>query len=296
VQKAFLDRPGGTWSSEILGCETVENLRVKLVVNGTVLEQPQPIKVTGSLFPCALLSSGWWEKNAKTPVENVEWRDEIQQWLFQGFDLWGPSWDFSWDFENWEQSKQRPYFIAQLGDGDEANSLPILIPREKAQRLQEYIHDKGKWGGIEAEITGVLGHRRHFTNCLEPELMELFGGLLDYCIWIDESNRDHGIKPRVQRTDIYSGYLWRCVVPEAALKDHSPSLQDVYFIWDHTNFASKDAVAYNVEALEGKQAYIERKVGKLAMIQKSSFLVPGKPLWTQEQIYQLLLGQSDVKI
>ncbi|HMI96928.1 MAG TPA: hypothetical protein VK479_10490 [Micropepsaceae bacterium] len=293
VQKAFFNGPGGSWDPEILGRETVEDLRVKLIINRTQLEKPQPIKVTGSLFPCALLSSGWWEKNSKSAVENVEWRDEVQQWLFQGFDLWGPSWDFSWDFENWESSKQRPYFIAQLGDGDEANSLPVLIPKEKAQRLQEYIDAKGRWGGIQAEIRGVLGHRRHFDKCLDPAAIDLFGGLLDYCLWIDESDPSHGIAPLPQRTEIYSGYLWRCVAPESLLRGRPPSLQDVYFVWEHTNFASKDAVAYNVDALERKQEYLERKLGKLVLIQKSSFLVPGTPAWSQQQIYQLVVDKSE---
>lgn len=296
VHQAFLGRPGGAWNSEILGRETIEDLRVKLVVDHVELEKPQPIRVMGSLFPCALLSSGWWDKAGKSALERMEWRDEIQQWLFHGFDLWGPSWDFSWDFENWESSKNRPYFIAQLGYGDEANSIPVLIPGEKARRLQDYINAKGRWGGMEAEIIGVLGHRHHFEKYLGADAIELFGGLLDYCLWIDAENPEHGIRPQVAQTGVYSGYLWRCVAPESVVQNRTPSLHDVYFIWEHTNFASKDAVAYNLDALERKQTYIEGRVGKLVLVQKSSFLVPGKPAWSQGEIYDLLISKADSKI
>jgi len=296
AHRAFLNRPEGSWGADILGSETVENLRAKLVLDRVQLEKPQPIRVTGSLFPCALLSSGWWDKSGKSVLDKIAWRDEVQQWLFHGFDLWGPSWDFSWDFDNWESSKKRPYFIAQLGDGDEANSLPVLVPGEKARRLQEYIDANGQWGGIEAEITCVLGHRHHFDKCLDGSAIELFGGLLDYCLWIDEANPHHGIQPILNRTGVYSGYLWRCVAPESLVHDRIPSLRDVYFIWEHTNFASKDAVAYNLDALERKQAYIEKKVGNLVLVQKSSCLVPGTPKWSQKEIYDLLMGKTGTKI
>ena len=296
LYKGLLGGPGGDWDPEIQGKESVDNLRTKLVHGGVQLDKPQPITVTGTLFPCALLSSGWWDKAKGASPVNIQWRDGIQEWLFNGFDQWGPSWDFSWDFQNWERSKDRPYFIAQLGDGDEANSLPVLIPGEKAKKLQDYIDGSGQWGGIEADVIGVLGHRRHFEKHLDPGAIETFGGLLDYCMWIDLENKTHGIQPLRQHTEIYSGYLWRCVAPEALVADHLPSLRDVYFIWEHTNFANKDAIAYNLDSLDRKEEYLRRKFGKLVLVQKSSFLVPGEPTWSQREIYDMLLGRVGPKI
>ena len=296
AHRDFLNRPGGAWGEPITGRETVENLRAKLIVSQVHLDKPQPIRVTGSLFPCALLSSGWWDQDGRSDIRKLHWHNEIQEWLFHGFDLWGPSWDFSWDFDHWESSRKRPHFVAQLGAGDEANSIPVLVPGGSARRLQDHIDAKSRWGGVEAEIVAVLGHREHFREHIDEDAIELFGGLLDYCLWIDESNPKHGIYPLGRRTDVYSGYLWRCVAPHTLKPGDAPSLEDVYFIWEHTNFASKDAVAYNVDALEQKQHYLERKLGKLTTIQKSSFLVPGETTWSQQDIYAILQGKSSLKL
>jgi len=297
AHRAFIDRPQDPWDPEISAQESVEDLRTKLLYGRKRPPRPMAITVTGTLFPCALLSSGWWEKHTKATIKNFRWRDEIQQWLFQGFDLWGPSWDFTWNLDNWEQAKDRPYFIAQLGDGDEANSLPILIPGDKAKRLQEYIDSQGRWGGIEASISGILGHRKYFKGSVDRRALDLFGGLLDYCLWLDVDNSKHKIVPRLQQTAVYSGYLWRCVAPEAFVAQGKPCINDVYFVWEHTNFASRDAVAYSLDALQRKEEYLERLYGKLMLVQKSSALVPGRPAWTPQDIYRRLLGmQDDVEI
>ena len=198
AHRAFIERPGGPWNPRIGREESIEDLRTKLLFGRERPPRPVPITVTGTLFPCALLSSGWWEKQTKAVTKKLKWRDEIQEWLFQGFDLWGPSWDFTWQFDEWETARQRPYFIAQLGDGDEANSLPLLIPADKAKKLHEYIHEqhpRDRWGGIDAAVTGVLGHRKYFKGNVDASVLELFGGLLDYCLWLDEDNPKHGIEP-----------------------------------------------------------------------------------------------------
>lgn len=295
AHRAFIERPAEPWEPEILGVERIEDLRTKLLYGRKRPPKPLPITVTGTLFPCALLSSGWWEKSGKSRLKKIKWRDEIQEWLFHGFDLWGPSWDFSWDFENWETTRNRPHFIAQLGEGDEANSLPVLIPREKAKKLQEYIGEKANWGGIEAEITGILGHRKYFEKYFPSQALEMFGGLLDYCLWVNADDSRHGIEPLPAQTSVYSGYLWRCLAPEALVADGIPSLHDVYYVWEHTNFASRDAVAYNLDALERKQEYLTDKLGKLVLVQKSSFLVPGKPEWSQNEIYNILIGKTGIR-
>jgi len=232
-----------------------------------------------------LLTTGWWDTDDK-PDEHIEWRNKVQEWLFHGFDLWGPSWDFTWSFDHWEESQTRSYFIAQLGDGDEANSLPVFVPNSKARQLQEGLT---KWGGVEAEITCVLGHRKHFTKHFDSTLMELYRRVPDHCLWIDEDDKKHGIHPTRKHTDVYSGYLWKCVAPKLWLTDGKPSIKDVYFVWEHANWASTDAVAYSLEALEQKEAYIQRRFGDgdLVLLQKSSSLVPGEPLWKDQEFYSM---------
>ena len=295
AHRAFIGQPEGRWDPEIQGTESIADLRTKLLFGRKRPPKPVSISVTGTLFPCALLSSGWWEKHSRERPRKVKWRDEIQEWLFQGFDLWAPSWDFTWHLDDWETSKKRPYFIAQLGDGDEANSLPVLIPGEKAMRLVQFAAEQkpaDRWGGIDAEITGVLGHRKYFKGDLEPGALELFGGLLDYCLWIDEENPKHGIEPLTRSTTVYSGYLWKCVAPLTSITQGKPSLRDVYFIWEHTNFASPAAVAYNLDSLARKEEYLQRRYGEFVLVQKSSSLVPGKPQWSPEEIYKLLLKKN----
>ena len=291
--QAFVERPNVPWDSTISNKETVEDLRTKLLYGRHHLNEPIQITIKGVLFPCALLSGGWWERHSKINIEKIKWRDEIQRWLFHGFDLWGPSWDFTWDFENWETSKNRPFFIAQLGEGDEANSIPVLIPSEKAKKLKQYISENGEWGGIDAEITGALGHRSHFSQYVNHGAFDIFGGLLDYCLWIDRDNNKHGIQPLTPQTLVYSGYLWSCIIPKSFIKDGRPSLHDTYFIWEHTNFASKDAMKYSLDALKHKEEYLKERLGdELLLVQKSSSLVPGTPSWNQEKIYNLLLEKA----
>lgn len=276
---------------------TVQELRARLLRSRFELKRPVPIQLRGTLFPAALLSSGWWEQHGKAINQRIRWRDSVQEWLFHGFELWGPSWDFSWDFDEWDRSRERPHFIAQLGDGDEANSIPVLIPQLKARRLQEALADQ-RWGGIEAEVSGVLGHRHHFARHVNEHAFELFGGLLDFCIWIDADNNKHVIQPlgSFDQTAVYSGYLWKCVAPKQFLKDKRVGLHDVWFVWEHTNFASREAVSYNLDSLERKEEYIRRQWGDLVLVQKSSFLVPGTPQWRAEEVYELLLNKKPLPI
>jgi hypothetical protein len=289
AHRAFTGQPDGPWDSSIRGTETIQDLRAKLLHKPIQLPKPVEIKVRGTLFPCALLSSGWWEKQKSATIQHMKWRDGLQEWLFTGFDQWGPSWDFTWDFDNWAKSREHRHFIAQLGDGDEANSIPVLLPPLKAKKLQDVF--ASRWGGTQAEITAVLGHRKHFAKYVDEDALALFGGLLDYCLWLDEGNKKHVISISAEHTESYSGYLWKCVAPKAMLTA-APCLNDVYFIWEHANFASRDAVAYCLEALQHKEDYIRRQYGDLILVQKSSALVEGAPALAAESIYGMLLGKS----
>jgi len=293
AHEAFVAKPSEPWDTTIRGSETIENLRVKLLLSSVKLAQPIKIAVEGVLFPCALLSSGWWERRKESKTRQLQWRDGLQEWLFHGFDLWGPSWDFTWDFDR--EDGQRPYSIAQIGDGDEANSLPVLLPQSKAKKLKEILN--GQWGGVPATVHGVLGHRSHFAQYVDPGALALFGGLLDYCLWLDDNDPKHTIAvSRGKRTEIYSGYIWKCVAPKELVVQNAPVLSDVYFLWEHANWTSKDAISYSLEALENKEEQVRRRWGELLLLQKSSSLVAGTPLLSKDAVYDMLLGKSDLII
>jgi hypothetical protein len=285
--RAFTQRPDEPWDLTIRGTEHISDLRLKLL-NSPHLDRAAMITVRGTLFPCALLSSGWWERHGKAQQVRIRWRDDLQEWLFNGFDLWAPSWDFSWA-QNPGGGSSRPFCIAQLGGGDEADSIPVVIPREKARKLQARLQEG--WGGVEANVTGLLGHRRQF--CTECHGLELFGGLLDFCLWLNDDDKFHKISLLGEETELYSGYLWKCLAPADWLKTgRHLNLNQVYFVWEHTNFAKRDAVAYNLESLEHKERYLRDRRGDLVLVQKSSPLVPGQPEWTHEEIYNLLTGKA----
>ena len=285
--RPFTDRPEEPWDLTIRGTQHISDLRLKLL-SSPRFARPTLITVRGTLFPSALLSSGWWERQEKSQGARPIWRDDLQEWLFNGFDLWAPSWDFTWNRDP-SRNTTRPFCIAQLGGGDEADSIPVVIPHEKARKLQELFQEG--WGGTEASVTGLLGHRHQF--CTECHGLELFGGLLDFCLWLNEDDNHHHISILADETDIYSGYLWKCVAPTAWLQEgRRLRLNQVYFLWEHTNFAKQDAVVYNLDSLAHKEEYLRAKRGDLVLIQKSSPLVPGEPGWSHEQIYNLLVGKT----
>jgi len=284
----FLKDPSQPWDLQFGGTVDVDTLRKRLLqIQG--LKEPTLITVRGTLYPCALLSPGWWDRQAKDEIMMPDWHDSLQKWLFYGFDLWGPSWDFSWNFGASAQDKPNPYFITQLGDGDEADSIPVIVPHDKAEKLKDKFQEG--WGGLEVAVTGLLGHRRQFSQ--EVGSIDLVGGLLDYCIWMKEGEKGHKISPLIDKTDIYSGYLWKCVAPKKWFEENKTlSLNRVYFIWEHTNFTEKDSINYNLDSLEHKESYIRSMHGDLILVQKSSSLVPGRPEWSYNEIYNLLMRKK----
>jgi len=287
----FTSGPQGAVDVTLGKEESARTLRNKLLRGRHTLKNPVKITISGTLFPCALLSSGWWDKHTEAKNRHIKWRDELQQWLFHGFDEWGPSWDFTWDFDNKAKNKKRPYFIAQIGDGDEANSIPVLLTASRARKLRDQFHDH--WGGMEATATGVLGHRRHFARHVAPGALDLFGGLLDYCLFIDEEKKDHTVEPRLDDTSIYSGYLWKCVAPKEFFKGGNLRLNDVYFIWEHVNFASNDALRYGLDSMARKEQLIEERRGKLVLVQKSNAFVSGTPALSPDAVYKILTSKPE---
>jgi hypothetical protein len=85
------------------------------------------------------------------------------------------------------------------------------------------------------------------------------------------------------------------VAPEEAVTQGAMlSLDQVYFVWEHTNFVAKEAVAYNLEGLAHKEELIARQHpgSRLVLLQKSHDIVPGKPEWSVEKFYNFYLLQG----
>lgn len=271
---------------------TIKQLREKLK-EGRPLKKPVLIRVRGTLFPAALLTAGWWERrqHSANPL-TIEWKSKLQRWLFEGFDLWAPSWDICWGtVDSKDPSKQ--YYIAQLTEGDEADSLPVIIEPEKARKVNEAFLEDG-WGGREVMVVGYLGHRKHFEKKLpanakrDPE---------DYYISVEDGNKRNSITPLLTSPSLYSGYLWKLLVPEEHLRNEKRlRLEHVYFVWEHTNFVAEDAVAYNLDGLERKEELIAKRHpgSKLILLQKSHAIVSPevKPHWSVEQFYNFYLKRS----
>jgi hypothetical protein len=283
VDSPFSD--GG--SAESVG--TIRDLREQLK-KGDGLDKPVLIKVRGTLFPAALLTEGWWERRQLGAASlAIEWKNPLQRWLFKGFDLWAPSWDICWGHVDTKQAAKR-YYIAQLTEGDEADSLPVIIGTEKAKRLADEFKDS--WGGFEVVIVGMLGHRWQFEKKLPKNVKR---EPTDYYISVEDDKRRHTISRIPAGTDLYSGYLWKLLAPEEWMKgEQMLGLNQVYFVWEHTNFVAKEAVQYNLDALEHKEGLIAKQHpgSKLILLQKSHAIVPGDPKWTVDRFYDLYLGKG----
>ena len=286
--KEFLVEPPDALNSSPRSAGTIKDLRERLQKVGT-LQKPELIRVRGTLFPAALLTAGWWERKKTESKLNIAWRNPLQQWLFQGFDLWAPSWDISWDFEG-RRPEMNPYCVAQLTDGDEADSLPVIVPAVKARKLRDEFRDS--WGGFEVEVQGLLGHRYAFEEKVPKGVK---GEPLDYYVALEDDNKKHKISLLAAKTELYSGYLWKCIAPKEWMEGEKLlALDQVYFVWEHTNFAAKDAVAYNLDGLAHKEGLIAKMHpgSDLVLLQKSHSAVPGVPVWDVQDFYRLLLGEK----
>lgn len=242
---------------------------------------PAPVTVTGTFLPCLLLFKGWWEQSASAASVALG-QGGVQDWLFTGFSQWAPSWDVSTTAVD---GPEEP-LVGQLGSGDEADSLTVVVMGRHARKLREDIQNYGML--FQASVSGVVHHRSE----LAPEEVGGLGPLGDtfeYCLKVDDD------APGIERQDtaggIYSGYLWQCLVPEKLLRtDRPPSLGETFFVWEHTNFLNESALAYNKDSLQHKVAYLTREHGPLRLLQKSSALVDfgGDPLLPIRAFYNWL--------
>lgn len=272
-----------------------------------VLDRPTAVSLKGTLCPAQLLFNGWWERKDKKEKQTIQWKDGVQEWLFKGFELWGPSWDVTRP----TPENPNPYLVAQLGDGDEAESLPVLIPPEMAAQVREdYLVGKGgrKLWVYEANVSGILCHRSHLNQpglfsgekLSQSDLTQLqqwdqqWGEAFDYCILLSESVKSHSAAPhQKKKIDLYSGYIWKCVMPKAWVQEGKvPSVNEVFFLWEHTDFTKSDAVLYNMDSLDKKVAYLEKKYGELVLLQKSSDLIDGEPRFSTDEFYNKIFKST----
>jgi hypothetical protein len=274
-----------SWRSR-QGLENVGNVhdfRRKLL-RQKPLDKPLLITVEGSYFPATLLSSGWWEREHEAKIPDFRWQDGLQEWLYRGFEEWAPSWDF-----NLAEEKSLLHF-GQIGAGDEAESLPVIIQGEKSTIVRENLA-VGKKNVFQATVTGLLNHR----SALPADVLtsvNRYGKAFEYCILVSEVDKKHGISLGLdKRTSPYSGYLWQCWGPKEWLVGmKTPSLNEVYFLWEHTDFTKPDAVEYNLDSLNHKSEFLLKKHPNLALLQKSSSIVPGDPACPAKLFYEYILG------
>lgn len=263
---------------------TVDTLRAQLRRAGKPEGQPVPVRVTGVFSPAVLLGSGWWER-ARAGVDPVG-KNDVQRWTYAGFDLWGPSWDFTSNGD----IGQDGYFLGQLGETDELNSILVVAVGRRGREVKAGVADrmhKSQTGAYAAMVSGLLCHRSHLKGQLS-EVATQWQGDFNYCLLLELP--EHRITPLDEVPDYYSAYLWQCwwakdQVPAGA----TPKLNDCYILWEHTDLTKPDAIKYNLDSLAHKGDFIRKEYGNIELLQKSGPLVPGAPGLPSEE-FQRLLG------
>lgn len=228
--------------------------------------------VEGTLFPTLLLCPGWWDrKTNRDYTTNLDDCNDIQKWLFTGFEQWAPSWEVSLEME-------KPWLLAQLAGQDEAESIALIIDKYHAENIRKSFYNKKS--PLKVEVTGSLFHRRDLPVDMLLDNNEISTMVNDYCIVVRQENKNHNIKT-LEESRFYTGYLWQCCIPEKIYENKKspdgtiyPKISDVYMIWEHTQYGSKEAVEYNLHGLNEKKVFIEKYISdKLIVIQNSSIIV-----------------------
>lgn len=285
-------KPDANWRALMARAEQsdrptgVGQLRSRL--RGPVNLKPELVNVTGTFFPAALLSSGWWERQKRRARRKLQTPKEplgLRHWLLRGFEEWGPSWDFN---EQRLENKLAPLF-GQIADGDEVNSLPIVIQSEKADSLRR--NDLPEHVPFPVQVRGVLCHRdsNYFQTHGKNHRAELdyFGKQFQYVLLVEDGVHRHSINRLSDVSDPYTGYLWQCWAPASLLANGTaPSLQQVYFVWEHTDMSNPDALRFNLDSLAHKHDYLSKTLAAdLTLLFKSSAVVPGRAELSHADFY-----------
>jgi hypothetical protein len=266
------------------------------------LSRPEERTWEGVFFPALLLCSGWWERwhgSQQRLADAVKWRGDrdLQHWLFSGFEQWGPSWNV-----NPAEFSDDEFLFGQIGEGDEAESLTIIISGRKLDPIRDRLARGER--AFRVHATGILCRRDQLrdTHGLERQLQQ-WGKSFDYCVVLYPDEKHAEVKT-LDEPRLYSGYIWQCVVPKSRATytyhrdEHGrdqrppdlnpPDLRDAYFLWEHTNLAKKAATQYNVESLLRKKDYVASKVGELITLQKSAPFIDGDCALPLSRFYEFL--------
>jgi hypothetical protein len=243
--------------------------------------EPELVKVRGTLFPCILLFPAYWERSAERDRGWIAWRDELQEWLFYGFEQWGPSWEIN-------HPTAPDTLLGQLGSGDELESILLVLEGDIARTARAALDDAM---AVDVEVTGILTHREQLGDSLASE-RERWGTQFDSGILATDREAGHDIEV-VGKPETYSAYLWQCWAPTDRIANpDDPRVDESFFVWEHTDVTKPDAVAYNLDSLERKADYLRERYGELMLVQKSSRLVPGEARFPTAQFNALLRQRS----
>jgi hypothetical protein len=273
----------------------ISDLRRKIARHGGPSRSIE-LTVEGSFFRAVLLCSGWWERTTKARLtDSIQWRDGVQHWLFSGFEQWGPSWDL-----NPGGGQQRDYLFGQIGDGDEADSMPVVVEGAKLGTLTEAVAAANACA-VPVRMRGFVLRRQDLPDAALQQASQQWGANFDYCLMVSGNEPGHFVEPASSNGDaaMYSGYLWQCWLPTTLARWkpevpgeppalEAPHLNEVFFIWEHTNFANVAAINYNLDSVRQKTAYIERREGGLILVQKSSELIEGEQALSREDFYDFI--------
>lgn len=271
------------------GSETIEVV-LKRLASTTPKPEPEELTVTGVFFGCHLLYPGWWARPSThgrlptgfwTDAEGASTVRNIRHWLNSGFEQWGPSWNLA------DPGAQNQYVYGQIGHGDEANSLPVIVAPSIALRLRAIMGSRLAIGVV---ATGVLYHCTHKTTHLRQEMqlalqrmIEAGGGDMPYYLVVDDkaadgskSNAPGKINLSKEKPSIYSAYMWQCLIRKQdralGLAGTVP-IENTVFLWEHTNLLDSDSIKFNHQALRFKKRYLERELGEKLLVLQHSYPV-----------------------
>jgi hypothetical protein len=245
--------------------------------------------------------TGWWQgEHGLTLADQIKWGDDhLKRWLFTGFEMWGPSWDMNSDGSGGD------YLLGQIGEGDEADSLLCVVEGRKADDLRARLSSDAQSFKIRAR--GFLQHPHDIPNEALRDRIKKWGEMFNYCLFVSANVPAHFAKPVSQddASGLYSGYLWQCWLPNSLAKYRgeeagkmvlqTPAVDELYFVWEHTNFANRSVIDYNLDSLRHKSQALRDKKGDLVLVQKSSALVEGSSALPQEDFYRFVMGLSHPK-
>jgi hypothetical protein len=258
------------------------------------------VTVSGTFFEGSLISLGWWEsrwkplqstKNKKEDEgKKIKWRDpELQQWWYEGFSEWAPSWDVNRlprrkkgaaKGQPLERSAPESCLFGQIGTKDEADSISVII--QGSEKVDTFLAEVDDRLVVPVVIKGMLCHEKFLKNHLsddsargkyesvyESELLPGNNRGRDqdkyHILVCPDREHDHSIHVNNRiSVDHYSGYAWNVWAPEEWLKAVEKPAQlsfgSAYFTWQHTNFASSIVTREELASLKARKDELSRRL------------------------------------